>query len=248
MPAATIDTDVTLTRASARHVRVTPQKARRVVELIHGKQATEAVAVLRFAPQAASDPIRKVLESAIANARVTADRNSRPSTGAPGHPVRVRRRGPHDEAVRPRAQGRASRINKRTSHITVVVAPTGKAPEAAPRGGAKKAAAKTTARSPPHVKEGPLMGQKVNPHGFRLGITTEHVSRWFADSTEEGQRYRDFVKEDVAIRKLMETGMERAGISRVEIERTRDRVRVDIHTARPGIVIGRAAQGRPHPW
>jgi small subunit ribosomal protein S3 len=83
------------------------------------------------------------------------------------------------------------------------------------------------------------MGQKVNPHGFRLGITTEHKSRWFADSTKDGQRYRDFVKEDVAIRKLMEKGMERAGISRVEIERTRDRVRVDIHTARPGIVIGR---------
>ena len=83
------------------------------------------------------------------------------------------------------------------------------------------------------------MGQKVNPHGFRLGITTEHKSRWFADSTKTGQRYRDYVKEDVAIRKLMSTGMERAGISRVEIERTRDRVRVDIHTARPGIVIGR---------
>jgi len=83
------------------------------------------------------------------------------------------------------------------------------------------------------------MGQKVNPHGFRLGITTEHKSRWFADSTKVGQRYRDFVKEDVEIRKLMSKGMERAGISRVEIERTRDRVRVDIHTARPGIVIGR---------
>ena len=83
------------------------------------------------------------------------------------------------------------------------------------------------------------MGQKVNPHGFRLGITTEHKSRWFADSTKAGQRYRDYVKEDVAIRKLMSKGMERAGISRVEIERTRDRVRVDIHTARPGIVIGR---------
>ncbi|HHU10951.1 MAG TPA: 30S ribosomal protein S3 [Intrasporangiaceae bacterium] len=83
------------------------------------------------------------------------------------------------------------------------------------------------------------MGQKVNPHGFRLGITTEHKSRWFADSTNEGQRYRDYVKEDVAIRKLMSEGMERAGIARVEIERTRDRVRVDIHTARPGIVIGR---------
>ena len=83
------------------------------------------------------------------------------------------------------------------------------------------------------------MGQKVNPHGFRLGITTEHKSRWFADSTKAGQRYRDYVKEDVAVRKLMSKGMERAGISKVEIERTRDRVRVDIHTARPGIVIGR---------
>jgi small subunit ribosomal protein S3 len=83
------------------------------------------------------------------------------------------------------------------------------------------------------------VGQKVNPHGFRLGITTEHKSRWFADSTKVGQRYRDYVKEDVAIRALMGKGMDRAGIARVEIERTRDRVRVDIHTARPGIVIGR---------
>ena len=83
------------------------------------------------------------------------------------------------------------------------------------------------------------MGQKINPNGFRLGITTDHRSRWFADSTKPGQRYRDYVKEDVAIRRLMSTGMERAGIAKVEIERTRDRVRVDIHTARPGIVIGR---------
>jgi small subunit ribosomal protein S3 len=78
------------------------------------------------------------------------------------------------------------------------------------------------------------VGQKVNPHGFRLGITTEFKSRWYADKL-----YRDYVKEDVAIRRMMAKGMERAGISRVEIERTRDRVRVDIHTARPGIVIGR---------
>ena len=83
------------------------------------------------------------------------------------------------------------------------------------------------------------MGQKINPNGYRLGITTDHRSRWFADSTKEGQRYRDYVKEDVAIRNLLSQGMDRAGISKVEIERTRDRVRVDIHTARPGIVIGR---------
>jgi small subunit ribosomal protein S3 len=78
------------------------------------------------------------------------------------------------------------------------------------------------------------MGQKVNPHGFRLGITTDFKSRWYAD-----KMYKAYVKEDVEIRKLMTKGMERAGISKVEIERTRDRVRVDIHTARPGIVIGR---------
>jgi small subunit ribosomal protein S3 len=78
------------------------------------------------------------------------------------------------------------------------------------------------------------MGQKVNPHGFRLGITTDFKSRWFAD-----KMYKAYVKEDVEIRKLMSKGMERAGISKVEIERTRDRVKVDIHTARPGIVIGR---------
>ncbi|MFY9220080.1 MAG: 30S ribosomal protein S3 [Candidatus Nanopelagicales bacterium] len=83
------------------------------------------------------------------------------------------------------------------------------------------------------------MGQKINPNGFRLGITTDFASRWFADSTKAGQQYSDYVKEDVAIRRLLSAGMERAGISKVEIERTRERVRVDIHTARPGIVIGR---------
>ncbi len=78
------------------------------------------------------------------------------------------------------------------------------------------------------------MGQKINPNGFRLGISTDHKSRWYADKL-----YKAYVGEDVAIRRLLSKGMERAGISRVEIERTRDRVRVDIHTARPGIVIGR---------
>ena len=83
------------------------------------------------------------------------------------------------------------------------------------------------------------MGQKVNPYGFRLGITTDHVSRWFSDSTKPGQRYADYVAEDIKIRKLLQTQLDRAGVSGIEIERTRDRVRVDIHTARPGIVIGR---------
>jgi small subunit ribosomal protein S3 len=78
------------------------------------------------------------------------------------------------------------------------------------------------------------MGQKVHPIGFRLGISTDWKSRWYADKL-----YKDYIAEDVKIRKTMAKGLERAGVSKVEIERTRDRVRIDIHTARPGIVIGR---------
>ncbi|MFB9660849.1 30S ribosomal protein S3 [Glycomyces mayteni] len=78
------------------------------------------------------------------------------------------------------------------------------------------------------------MGQKIHPHGYRLGISADWTSRWYAD-----KEYAEYVGEDVKIRKLMTQGLERAGISKVDIERTRERVRVDIHTARPGIVIGR---------
>ena len=78
------------------------------------------------------------------------------------------------------------------------------------------------------------MGQKVNPYGFRLGITTDWKSRWF-----EERHYRDFVVEDWKIRDYLMSQLEAAAVSRIEVERTRDRLRVDIHTARPGIVIGR---------
>ena len=104
-------------KAQARYIRVTPQKARRVVDLIRGRQAGEAVAVLEFAPQAASEPVGKVLDSAIANA--TNNFNLDPDT------LVVREayvdEGPTLKRFRPRAQGRAYRIRKRTSHITVVV-------------------------------------------------------------------------------------------------------------------------------
>jgi len=110
-------------KASARHVRVTPMKARRIVDMIRGKQAQDAVTVLRFAPQAAADPVRKVLESAIANARFKADQES---LAFDERELVVTTafvdEGPTMKRFRPRAQGRAGRINKRTSHITVVVA------------------------------------------------------------------------------------------------------------------------------
>ncbi len=108
--------------AVARHVRVTPMKARRVVDLIRGANATEAVATLMFAPQSAAEPVRKVLQSAMANARVKADTAS---TAFDERALVVSAayvdEGPTMKRFRPRAQGRASRINKRTSHITVVV-------------------------------------------------------------------------------------------------------------------------------
>ena len=114
--------DIMQAKASARHVRVSPQKARRVVDLVRGKGATEALTVLRFAPQAASEPVRKVVESAIANARVRADRES---AAFDERDLVITAafvdEGPTMKRFRPRAQGRAGRINKRTSHITVVV-------------------------------------------------------------------------------------------------------------------------------
>jgi len=78
------------------------------------------------------------------------------------------------------------------------------------------------------------MGQKVNPYGFRLGVTTDWKSRWFND-----REYQDYLIEDWKIRDYLMGELERAAVSRVEIERTRDRLRIDVHTARPGIVIGR---------
>src|SRR6202008_2710541 len=108
-------------RAKARYVRVTPRKTRRVVDLIRGLPATDAQAVLQFAPQSASDPVGKVLASAIANAeygqQVDADS------------LVVSRawvdEGPTLKRFRPRAQGRGYRINKKTSHITVIVSDRG---------------------------------------------------------------------------------------------------------------------------
>jgi len=104
-------------RAKARYVRVTPRKARRVVDLIRGLPAEEARAMLSFAPQSASDPVGKVLASAIANAEYTG-RTTASSLVVSGAWVDE---GPTMRRFRPRAQGRGYRINKRTSHITVVV-------------------------------------------------------------------------------------------------------------------------------
>jgi large subunit ribosomal protein L22 len=111
-------------RAQARYARVTPRKARRVVDLIRGMQAAEAQAVLRFAPQAASEPVYKVLSSAIANA----EHNDKLDADTLWVSRAWVDEGPTLKRYRPRSMGRAYRINKRTSHITIVV-------ESRPEGG-----------------------------------------------------------------------------------------------------------------
>jgi large subunit ribosomal protein L22 len=114
----------TTARAQARFVHVTPMKARRVVDLVRGVQADRALAILRFAPQSASEPVYKVLASAVANARHTAEREGR---RLDIEDLLVQQayvdEGPTMKRFRPRAQGRAYRVRKRTCHITVVVAP-----------------------------------------------------------------------------------------------------------------------------
>ena len=108
--------------ARVKHIRVTPQKARRVVALIKGKQAQEALAILKFAQQSASEPIYKLVASAMANAQVKADRDGE---YLDEQDLYVKNayvdEGTTLKRFQPRAQGRAFRINKRTSHITIVL-------------------------------------------------------------------------------------------------------------------------------
>jgi large subunit ribosomal protein L22 len=108
--------------AKLRSVRITPQKARRVVDLIRGKSAEEALALMKFAPQAAAEPVNKLIASAVANARVKAEAaNVRFDEGDLIISAAFVDEGATMKRFMPRAQGRAAQILKRTSHITVVV-------------------------------------------------------------------------------------------------------------------------------
>ena len=128
--------------ATARYVRITPLKARRVVELVRGLPVEDALNTLQFAPQAAAETIHKVLRSAVANAETTEGLDTHDLVVSVAH-VDV---GPTMKRWRPRAQGRATRINKRTSHITLVVQPASALAPAAPE---SKPAKKATAKKAP---------------------------------------------------------------------------------------------------
>jgi len=104
-------------KATARYVRVSPRKARLVVDLVRGKSVAEAEAILKFTPRAAAEVVGKVVHSAAANA----EQNLKIKPETLYVSEAYVNEGPTLKRIRPRAQGRASRINKRTSHITVVV-------------------------------------------------------------------------------------------------------------------------------
>jgi large subunit ribosomal protein L22 len=116
--------------AVARFVRITPMKARRVVEMVRGAHVDDALATLRFAPQAAAESVYKILESAVSNATTTEglERGTLVVSKA------MVDEGPTLKRFRPRAQGRATRILKRTSHITLVVQPADVSTSAAKEG------------------------------------------------------------------------------------------------------------------
>jgi large subunit ribosomal protein L22 len=114
-------------KATAKYVRMSPTKVRRVVDLIRGLPASEATAIVKFDPHAAAEPVGKVLASAIANAEHLAHvRSQRLSSDELFVHAAWADEGPTAKRFRPRARGRGTRIRKRTSHITIVVAPEGK--------------------------------------------------------------------------------------------------------------------------
>jgi large subunit ribosomal protein L22 len=176
-------------RATARFVRISPNKARRVVNLVRGLPAKEALTVLQFAPQSASEQVYKVLASAIANA----ENNERLDPDALLVSEAFVDEGPMMKRFRPRAQGRAYRINKRTSHITIAVEavapatrPTKKAApaKAAPATASDETASEQTAEAEAApAKKAPA---KKAPAKKAAAKATESKAETKADDAEEG--------------------------------------------------------------
>ncbi|KGH47642.1 50S ribosomal protein L22 [Modestobacter caceresii] len=145
--------EMPVARATARFVSVTPMKARRVVDMIRYLPTDEALALLRFTPQTASEPVAKVVASAVANA----EHNLQLDPAALVVSAAFVDEGPTLKRIRPRAQGRAFRINKRTSHITVEVTEVSSSAELALR---SRKARRETGQSGPATQQ-----QKSNTRG-----------------------------------------------------------------------------------
>ena len=193
--------------AKLRYARISPQKCRLVADEVRGKSVANALQILGFMPKKGAAIVKKVLESAVANAEH--------NHGADVDELKVsldpRRRGA-DLSSLP-CPGQRPRCNA-SSSVTVI----------------------SPSRS--RTSRNGAMGQKVNPIGIRLGITRDWTSRWYADS----KTYPDLVASDFKVRGFLKQKLKDASVSRIQIERPARKAQITIHTARPGIVIGKKGE------
>ena len=189
-------------RASVTGVRVSPRKARLVVDAVRGKRVMDAIALTRFMPNKTAADVEQAAASRWRRTRRTTTTWIRRISGSRRSTPTM---GPSFRRFKAKARGRVGRIIRRNTHMTVIA-----------------------------EERRRLMGRKVNPIGFRLGIVTDWESKWYAE-----RNYTEQLHEDLRIRRLILNELTRAGISRIELERSANKVDVTLHTSKPGIVIGK---------
>ena len=237
--------------ATAKYIRTSAQKAGLVLDLIRGKDVNQALSALQFSRKSVARDVAKVLRSAVANAQ------QQDAFGGDVARLFVSKchanNGPSQKRVRPAPMGRAFRIVKRTTHLTVQVTERAAGDQGGRRrrcaGGTKaakpaedrrsqsKAGAKKKPAAAAQSKRRTTVGQKVHPYGFRIGFNKTWKSRWFADKD-----YATLLHEDLALKKDLKKRFQHAGVAKIEIERAARNLKIDIHTSRPGIIIGRKGQ------
>jgi small subunit ribosomal protein S3 len=234
-------------RAEARFQRVSPQKARLVLDLIKGRGVEEALTVAAFTKKRIAPVIHKLLTSAVDNAKYL--------SGEQGVDLDVdnlyvkqalANEGPRMKRIRPAPMGRAFRYQRRLTHIIQGGRAGGRQSSqdneggCEDRGGPESSSQENCSTEEKgrekglEVFERKHMGQKVHPYGFRLGVNKPWRSRWFSE-----RDYSKLLVEDVKLKAELREKLKAAGVSSVEIERPGNKLRFLIRTARPGIVIGR---------
>ena len=231
-------------QATARYVRTSAQKAGLVLALIRGKDVNQRAR--DAAVHAQGD--RRATSRRCCGRRLPTRSNK---DGFSGDVDRLfvsacyANQGPSQKRVRPAPMGRAFRVLKRTAHLTVQVS---ERPEKVVRGRRRRrrrgAAAEARARARSRRRrrrsrsrqegEGVTVGQKVHPFGFRLGFNKTWRSRWYSD-----RDYAKLLHEDLALRSTLKKRFAHAGVSKIETERAANKLKIDIYTSRPGIIIGR---------
>ena len=204
-------------RATQKHIRVSPQKARLVVDLIRGKNAGDALSILAFTKKRVTQAVEKVLRSAIANAEDKAEH------------VDVDRLVVSQAYVN---EGIAHQASSSCSHGPGLPLSAANLPRYG--GGGRQRIGREGRRVKAAISQEEWMGQKVHPYGFRLGYNKTWKSRWFAKKD-----YSDFLHEDLKLKKRLKDQLQAAGVASIEVERPGNKLKITIHTARPGIIIGR---------